>query len=92
MVSVNLISENSSELENFLSSFYNSSFNLNNCLTWEHEYKNPIEIVEIIGAFIDNSDKFKIIMWVCLDKGVYINVSDINADGLIKYLFERYPY
>ena len=92
MVSVNLFSENSNELEKFLSSFYNSSFNLNNSLTWEHQYNNPIEVAEIIGTYIDNSDEFKIIMWVCLDKGIYINVSDVNANGLIKYLYERYPY
>ena len=27
-----------------------------------------------------------------LDKGVYINVTTDNADSLIKYLYERYPY
>jgi len=31
-------------------------------------------------------------MWVSLDKGVYINVTTDNADSLIKYLYERYPY
>lgn len=92
MVSVNLFSENSQELEKFLSSFYNSSFNINNSLNWEHQYSNPIEIAEIIGTYIDNSDDYKIMMWVCLDKGVYINVTEDNADVLIKYLYERYPY
>lgn len=92
MVSVNLYSENSKELEKFLSSFYNSSFSIDNNLNWEHKYDNPIEITEIIGTFIDNSDDFKIVMWVSLDKGVYINVTEKNADSLIKYLYERYPY
>lgn len=92
MVSVNLYSENSKELERFLSSFYNSSFNINNDLNWEHKYENPIEITEIIGALADNFEDFKIMMWVSLDKGVYINVTEDNADGLIRYLYERYPY
>lgn len=92
MVSVNLYSESSKDLENFLSSFYNSSFNMNNVLSWEHKYENPIEITEIIGAFIDNFDDFKIMMWVSLDKGVYIHVTNDNADSLIRYLYERYPY
>ena len=92
MVSVNLYSENSKEIENFLGSFYNSSFDINNDLNWKHQYNNPIEITEIIGAFIDNSDDFKLTMWVSLDKGVYIHVTDENADSLIKYLYERYPY
>ena len=92
MVSINLYSENSQELANFLSSFYNSNFDINNSLSWEHSYNNPIEVAEIIGVFADNFSDFKIMMWVSLDKGVYIHVTDENADNLIKYLFERYPY
>lgn len=92
MVSVNLYSNNSKELERFLSSFYNSSFNINNDLNWEHKYENPIELTEIIGAFVDNFEDFKIMMWVSLDKGVYIHVTQDNADRLIRYLYERYPY
>ena len=59
MVSVNLISEDSYELEKFLSSFYNSSFDINDNLNWEHKYSNPVELAEIIGAYVDNLDKFK---------------------------------
>lgn len=92
MFSVNLYSENSKDIENFLSSFYNSSFNINNDLNWEKKYNNPVEITDIIGVFIDNFDKYKIIMWVSFDKGVYINVNEQNADNLIKYIFERFPY
>ena len=92
MVSVNLISEDSYELEKFLSSFYNSSFDINDNLNWEHKYSNPVELAEIIGAYVDNFDDFNIVMWVSLDKGVYINVTTDNADSLIKYLYERYRY
>lgn len=92
MVSVNLISKNSYELEKFLSSFYNSSFDINDNLNWEHKYSNPVELAEIIGAYVDNLDNFNIVMWISLDKGVYINVTTDNADSLIKYLYERYPY
>ena len=92
MVSVNLISEDSYELEKFLSSFYNSSFDINDNLNWEHKYSNPVELAEIIGAYVDNFEDFNIVMWVSLDKDVYINVTTDNADSLIKYLYERYPY
>ena len=92
MVSVNLYSENSKDLENFLSSFYNTSFDIENNLNWKHDYENPIEITEIIGTFADNFEDFKIMMWICLDKGIYINVTEENADNLIRYLYERYPY
>ena len=92
MVSVNLYSESSEELKRFLSSFYNASFNINNNLNWEYKYENPIEITEIIGVLVDNFEDFKIMMWVSLDKGVYIHVTEKNADKLIRYLYERYPY
>lgn len=92
MISVNLISEDSYELEKFLGSFYNSSFDINDNLNWEHKYSNPVELAEIIGAYVDNLDNFNIVMWISLDKGVYINVTTDNADSLIKYLYERYPY
>ena len=81
MVSVNLYSESSEELKRFLSSFYNASFNINNNLNWECKYENPIEITEIIGVLVDNFEDFKIMMQVSLDKGVYIHVTEENADG-----------
>lgn len=92
MVSVNLYSEESEEIENFLSSFYDTSFDINNDLKWEHQYSNPIEIAEIIGTFVDNCDKFKLMMWICLDTGLYVHITEENADNIIKYLYERYPY
>ena len=70
MVSVNLYSKNSKDLEKFLTSFYNSNFDINNNLNWEHKYENPVEIAEIIGIFIDNCDNYNITMWVSLDKDV----------------------
>lgn len=92
MVSVNLYCKNSKDLKNFLSSFYNSSFNIDNDLHWEHIYDNPIEVTEIIGTYIDNSDKYNISMFISLDENVFINITEENANFLIKYLFERYPY
>ena len=65
---------------------------MNNVLNCEHKYENPIEIAEIIVISIDNIERFEIIMWISLDKGVYIHVTEDNANSLIKYLYERYPY
>lgn len=58
----------------------------------EKEFENPIEIADIIGVFIDNNEKYKINMWISLDKGFFLNVTEHNADQIIRYLFERYPY
>ena len=89
---VNLYSNKKGEVNKFLSSFYNTNLELENNLKWEKEYANPIEIAEIVGTFIDNSDNFELNMWVCIDKNVYINITSDNADIVIKYLYERFPY
>ena len=87
-----------SNKRNEISRFLNSFFNLNNenkfmnLLKWEKKYQNPVEITEIIGTFIDNNDKYSINMWISLDSGVFININDDNADNVIKYIYERYPY
>ena len=92
MVLVNIFSEKKGEIENFLSRFYNTDINLNNSLFWEKTYDNPVEIAEIIGIYIDNSDNFSITMWISLDKHIYVHVNELNANELMKYLYERFPY
>ena len=92
MVLVNIFSEKKGEIENFPSRFYNTDINLNNSLFWEKTYDNPVEIAEIIGIYIDNSDNFSITMWISLDKHIYVHVNELNANELIKYIYERFPY
>ena len=91
-VTVNLYSNEKSEIKRFLSSFYDENINIDNDLKWEHCFENPIESADIIGVFIDNTENFKINMWVSLDEGFFINITDFNADKIIRYLYERYPY
>ena len=91
-VKVNLYSERKGEINSFLYNFYNMPINLNNIFTWEKEFINPIEIVDIIGTYIDNLDKYEIKMWINLDKNAYININNTNGNYIIEYLFERYPY
>ena len=92
IASVNLYSNEKGELNRFLSHFYNTDIGIENSLKWEKEYGNPIELAEIIGVFVDNLDNYSLNMWICLDKDVFINVTNDNADQLIKYLYERFPY
>lgn len=92
IASVNLYSEKKGELNDFLSLFYDTNLNIENDLKWEKEYHNPIELAEIIGIYTDNSDDFSLNMWVSLDKDIFIKVTAKNADELIKYLYERFPY
>lgn len=90
--SVNLYSTKNGEIQRFLTSFYNKKIELENDLKWNMEFENPIEMNDMIGTFIENNDKYKINMWISLDKGIYINVTDHNADKIIRYIYERFPY
>ena len=92
LITLKLVSKKSGEINKFLSKFYNTNLNIENKLKFRKEYNNPIELAEIIGVFIDNIDNYEIKMWISLDKDVYINITENNANNIIKYLFERYPY
>ena len=85
----NKVNEINSFLQHFLKEDASEHINL---LEWEKKYQNPVEIADIIGTFIDNNDKYSINMWISLDKGVFIHVNDTNADAIIRYLYERYPW
>ena len=89
---VRLYSEKPGEIHRFLNDFFNNNIELENELEWQKEFVNPIEIVDIIGAFIENNDDYSINMWVSIDENCFINVTDDNADELIRYLYERFPY
>ena len=92
IASVIFYSNEKGEINKFLSRYYETNLNIKDSLKWEKEYKNPIEMAELIGTFIDNNEDFKINMWICLDDGIYINITNINANEIIKYLYERFPY
>ena len=89
---VDLYSSSENDIFNFLNKFYNDNVCKPNTIKWEKSFKNPIELADIIGVFIDNNDKFNINMWISLDNGFFLNVTDNNANQIIKYLYERYPY
>ena len=88
---VSLYSMDNTEIERFLKDFLEQNIEIKDKLHWKKNYDNPIEIASIIGVFIDNKDKYKINMWISLDEGVFINVTETNADNIIRYLYERYP-
>ena len=55
-------------------------------------YKNVVREAYPKLAFNIVCEKYKINMWISLDKGFFLNVTEHNADQIIRYLFERYPY
>lgn len=89
---VSLYSKKNKEIYRFLNSYNKEEIENEDILEWKKEFRNPIEAADIIGVFIDNNDTFDINMWVSLDKDFFINITNNNADQIIRYLFERYPY
>ena len=93
---VKLYSNTENEIKRFLKSFFSKRETnigvFKKTLEWQKKYQNPLDLVDIIGTFIENNDKYKINMWISLDEDVFINVTDTNADSLIRYIYERYPW
>lgn len=89
---VDIYSKENSEIKRFLDAFFEKNINISPDVKWEIVYDNPLECADIISSYIDNDDKFKINMWISLDKDFFINVTKYNADKIIRYLFERFPY
>ena len=89
---ISLYSTKSGEIAKFLEKFYNKKIESSVDLKWNKDFNNPVEMAEIIGVFIDNQEEYGINMWVSLDKDIFINVTRDNADSLIRYLYERFPY
>ena len=90
---VRLYSDKTGEIRTFLNHFYNNRSNdIINELLWQKEYENPLEIADIIVSLIENQEDYKINMWISLDADLFINITEQNADDVIRYLFERYPY
>lgn len=87
-----LLSKKDGDIQKFLNKFLNKKIELEKSNIWQKDFSNPIEISEIVAAFIDNIHSFNLIMWITLDKNIFIKVSPANSNDIIKYLFERYPY
>ncbi|MCI8344634.1 MAG: hypothetical protein HFJ42_01415 [Clostridia bacterium] len=94
---VKLYSDVKGEISSFLSKFYLATEEIlkqvsSDTLELEIDYENPVEMSDLIGTFIENKENFKINMWICIDEDVLINVTGNNADEIIRYLYERFPY
>lgn len=79
------------EIKRFLELFYSKNLKIKEDLFWEISYDNPIDMIELVSCFIDNKENFKINIWISIDDGIFINVTDNNLDEIIKYIYERFP-
>lgn len=85
---LNLYCKDQNELSTFLERFYNKKIekSIENIT-----FDNPIEMIDLISAIIDNNDKYNISVWINLDENIFIKISNSNLNDIIKYLYERYP-
>ena len=85
---LNLYCKDQNELSTFLERFYNKKIekSIENIT-----FDNPIEMIDLISAIIDNNDKYNISAWINLDEDIFIKKSNSNLNDIIKYLYERYP-
>ena len=81
---INLFSEKKGEIEKFLKLYFNENYKIENNLYFQKEYSNPIDMIEIMSAFVDNSEKFEIAFWICLDENIFININDFTLNDIIK--------
>lgn len=90
---VRLYSDKKGEISSFLSRFFEKKqIEMKDELLWQKEYDNPLEIVDLMGALIENQDNYKINMWISLDQDLFINITKSSINDVIRYLYERYPY
>lgn len=90
---VRLYSDEEGEISSFLSRFFqNKEIAIEDELLWQKEYANPLEMVDMMGALIENQEDYKINMWISLDQDLFINITKSSIDSVIRYLYERYPY
>ena len=90
---VRLYSDEEGEISSFLSRFFqNKEIAIEDELLWQKEYANPLEMVDMMGALIENQEDYKINMWISLDQDLFINITKSSIDSVSRYLYERYPY
>lgn len=79
-VLVDLYSNKQKEIKKFLEKFFNTNVNVEKDLEYEIKFENPVESANLIGVFVDNNENYDIAMWVSLDRGFFINVTDHNDE------------
>ena len=77
---LNLYCKDQNELSTFLERFYNKKIekSIENIT-----FDNPIEMIDLISAIIDNNDKYNISAWINLDEDIFIKISN-SFDGKVK--------
>jgi hypothetical protein len=90
-VTVNLLSNELGEIKSFLEKFYEKEVKMEDDVDqWIYVYRKPLEAIDMISTVIDNSDKYKMAMFIQVDKGDIHPVTYDNCNDIIKALLYLY--
>ena len=90
-VTITLLSQKPSELNNFLNSFFDKEVDVaEEAFMWSCIYKEPLASVNLISTLIDNNEKFKIEALISIGHFDSIKVSEENIEDLIKLMYFKY--
>ena len=67
------------EINNFLSKYYISNVEIEESLSWQKDFSNPVDMSDLIGVYADNIDSYELTMWISLDADVFIKITDKNV-------------
>ena len=84
-VLVNLWSKQSGEIKRFLEKYYEKEIKMDNEVEqWVYIYSRPLDSIDIISALMDNFDKYKIFLFIQIDKGEIHPLTLENYNDVIK--------
>ena len=90
-VIITLLSQKPSELNNFLSRYFDEEINVaEEAFMWSCIYEEPLASVNLISTLIDNNEKFKIEALISIEHLDSIKVSEENIEDLIKLMYFKY--
>ena len=90
-VTITLLSQKPSELNNFLSRYFDEEIDVAaEAFMWSCIYEEPLASVNLISTLIDNNEKFKIEALISIEHLDSIKVSEDNIDDLIKLMYWNY--
>ena len=90
-ITVNLWTRKTGELKKFLERFYLKKLNMDEDTdSWAYVYNKPVEAVDIICAVMDNSDRYRISVFIQINDGDIYPVTAENYNNVIKDIFHLF--
>lgn len=90
-VTVNLVSNTQGTLKNFLNSYFQKDSRIDDdVIEWVNVFNKPLEAIDIITAALDNLQTFDLNLWISMDAGLMIEITEKNVNEIIKFMIFRF--